>query len=182
MIIKRLRNTNIGELLSLIRLRRIDLFVYETCENMKIIPHKLKCEVRLEKFDSEKKPGIKNIDNRLSGGKFCYIFYAEDKYAHESWLMYDVLLPAQFGLNTGFPVIGDCLTADQFKGKSIYPYVIGKIAEEIKVKNGGAYISVDSDNIASIRGIEKAGFRKTGRVKGLKILGVFLYKKLIPSK
>lgn len=70
------------------------------------------------------------------------------------------------------PAVGDCVTIPEYKGRSIYPFVINYIAHELleKQKLSEVFIIVNPDNAASIRGIEKAGFQLHARVKAKRFL------------
>ena len=57
--------------------------------------------------------------------------------------------------------IGPCWTQSGYRGRDIYPYVLGLIIQN-EINNGGdAYMIVNDDNYSSIKGITKAGFIKT---------------------
>jgi len=64
------------------------------------------------------------------------------------------------------PAIGDCVTIPEYKGKSIYPFVIRQIAAEILLSKQSkkVFILVHPENTSSIRGIEKAGFRLLAKI------------------
>lgn len=78
------------------------------------------------------------------------------------------------------PAIGDCFTNPDFRGKSIYPFVISHISNETLIENKikEVFIIVNSDNRSSIRGIEKAGFEKVASIKARRWL-LFYFKKEI---
>jgi hypothetical protein len=68
--------------------------------------------------------------------------------------------------------IGECYTKEEFKGKSIYPFVINYIAREEILKNNQTevFIVVNRDNSSSIRGIEKAGFKLHTKIQASRFL------------
>lgn len=66
--------------------------------------------------------------------------------------------------------IGPCNTLQQFRGQGIYPKVLEHIVHTIGTKDTKFYMIVDDKNQSSIRGIEKAGFRRSGIVE---IRGMF---------
>ncbi len=70
------------------------------------------------------------------------------------------------------PAIVECFTNEEFKGNSIYPFVINHIAKEeiLKNKQKEVFIIVNSDNISSIKGIEKAGFELYTKIKANRFL------------
>ena len=61
--------------------------------------------------------------------------------------------------------VGPCYTNPNFRGKGIYPAVLDYICSNYGNKKTMFYMIVDDNNVSSIRGIEKAGFRICGRVK-----------------
>jgi RimJ/RimL family protein N-acetyltransferase len=65
--------------------------------------------------------------------------------------------------------IGPCFTYPEFRGRGIYVKVIKSICSQIGNNKTVFYMIVDKNNIASVKGIEKAGFRKYGEVKVSKI-------------
>ncbi len=70
-------------------------------------------------------------------------------------------------LNENDYEIGPCFTHPQYRGQGIYPMVLDYITQ---TKNGNHfYMLVHPTNTPSIRGIEKAGFNKIGKVKKTKI-------------
>lgn len=92
------------------------------------------------------------------------IFYVvvDNKLVH-----YSYLIPRCFKfkfLNDKDYEIGPCFTLKEFRGKGIYPAVLKKITTAIN-ENSTFYMIVSSQNISSIKGIEKAKFVKCGIVK-----------------
>lgn len=61
--------------------------------------------------------------------------------------------------------IGPCFTYPKHRGKGIYPYVLRHICNSFGNSDTTFYMIVDDANIASIKGIEKAGFIKYGVVE-----------------
>lgn len=69
------------------------------------------------------------------------------------------------------PIISNCLTFPAFRGQGLYPMVLRASLRHLAAQGySRAIITCAPDNIASVRGIEKAGFR---RVKTLYSLIVF---------
>ena len=69
----------------------------------------------------------------------------------------------------------DCHTAEAQRGRSIYPAALTEALRRFQGASGrSAYIRVRSDNRASVRGIEKAGFRLCGWVRHVTLLGISL--------
>lgn len=74
--------------------------------------------------------------------------------------------------------IGPCSTDSQYRGRGFYPTLLKKIMLDYRSKVKDFYIFCDSNNIASIRGIEKTGFKCFA--KGVKNkLGIYVVKEYI---
>ena len=99
----------------------------------------------------------------ISRGKFC-IFYLQHKgkIVHTSY----VVPPCgKFSfLHEGDFEIGPCMTVGDYRGRGCYPYVLNAITERKACGTGNYYMIVRDDNSASVKGIEKAGFRLCGTV------------------
>ena len=79
--------------------------------------------------------------------------------------------------------IGDCTTDPAYRGKSIYPFVINRIATEI-IREGiypEVFIIVNRNNASSIRGIEKAGFEFYSSIETRRFL-LFYFNTKITGK
>lgn len=108
---------------------------------------------------------IKNTD-----GKTKYEILDNGKFVHESFVFQKLHLLKILG-KTG-PAIGQCATSENYRGQAIYPFVINRIASEILSGKTAreVFIIVNSDNIPSIRGIEKAGFNLYAKIKAKRFL------------
>jgi len=124
--------------------RDIDVFVYRM---------KTYVEFSIDSFSY-------TIDKkRVSNNKTEYKVYDNEKEVHTSYLFNKVYLLKL--LKKKGPVIGDCSTKVAYRGKSIYPHVINKIAFEVlQNKKQEVFMIVDKENASSIKGIEKSGFHK----------------------
>ncbi|MDI1316117.1 hypothetical protein [Flavobacterium sp.] len=112
---------------------------------------------------------FKIIKKEIDSNKVKYYILVNEQEIHQSFLFKKVYL--QKLIKKKGPTIGDCKTAEAFKGKSIYPYVINHIANsELKEGINEVFINVNPDNFASIRGIEKAGFKKYVHLKAKRFL------------
>jgi hypothetical protein len=60
--------------------------------------------------------------------------------------------------------IGPCYTHPKYRGNGIYPMVLLNICFIYKGYNTVFYMIIDEKNKSSIRGVEKAGFIKCGKV------------------
>jgi|LFRM01.2.fsa_nt_gb RimJ/RimL family protein N-acetyltransferase len=66
--------------------------------------------------------------------------------------------------------IGPCWTAEKYRGKGIYPYILGCILNDYLRKD--VYIFCDEKNYSSIKGIQKVGFELCGYGERTKPLGI----------
>jgi hypothetical protein len=126
-------------------------------------------------LDSNNISEDKNIDYKIENefinqNKKRFFVTIDGKLAHESYLFKKIFLLKL--INKKGPAIGECFTNEEFKGKSIYPFVINHIAREeiLKNKQKEVFIIVNSDNVSSIRGIVKAGFTIHTKIKANRFL------------
>ena len=79
------------------------------------------------------------------------------------------------------PAIGDCYTNPVYRGQSIYPSMISKIARKLLVEknNKVVFMIVDSNNENSKHGIEKAGFKLYAKIETYRFLFFYLKIKII---
>ena len=116
--------------------------------------------------------------NLLKNGDTGYQAYLGEKCVHVSFTR-----PYTKETNKAFPHSGYtyflkenevyvhyCETAPDARGKNVYPYVLTKIAEEYPNKT--LVLFIYKDNWASIKGVEKAGFRKRCTLHVLILLGL----------
>lgn len=67
--------------------------------------------------------------------------------------------------------IGPCFTYPTFRGQGIYPTVLNSICQLESYPSDTVFYMVVSDtNTPSVRGIEKAGFERCGRIKKTRLL------------
>ena len=93
----------------------------------------------------------------------CYVAWADDVPAHYIWVrlqgsMHSGSAGISFPLKNNMAWFLDARTADQFKGKGIYPAVFSMICQALLKENRQVYCDVSSTNKASLSGIHKTGF------------------------
>ncbi len=109
--------------------------------------------------------------------KTGFTIYDQGKFVHQSFLYDRVRLLKLLGKRG--PAIGNCVTDAAYRGQSIYPKMIRRIAtEQLRKGKSEVFIIVNADNAASIRGIEKAGFELYAAVKASRFL-LFYFDKQI---
>lgn len=115
------------------------------------------------------------IEKRIiSKNKKQFFIIDNDKVIHKSNLFKKVFLLKI--IHKKGPVIGDCMTINEYKGKSIYPFVINYIAYQELVHNNKKeiFVIVNKENISSIKGIEKAGYKLYAKINAKRFL-LFYY-------
>lgn len=132
--------------------------------------------VVIERFGPAHPSGIAAVDRKLSSRRLCYIAFVDGQPAHQSWVIRDALLPGQFGMDPQAPVIGECATPTAYRGQGLYPRTLIRIVNDWFGEGGGRpmYVLVAPDNGPSIRGIERAGFRRAARLRGYRVLGIMV--------
>lgn len=130
---------------------------------------------------------LKIFKNFLDNGDKGYFAYLNGKCVHRSWAQFgekEVTLLAPFikrKIKQNEAYIHYCETAPEARGKNIYPAVLSRIVNDFKDKYKNIYISTNIKNIASRRGIEKAGFKEIEKIRIIVILGIKI-KKIIKNK
>jgi len=98
-----------------------------------------------------------------------YYITDDGKSIHQSYVFPKVHVLKLIGKSG--PAIGDCVTIPEYKGKSIYPFVINSIAADLfKLDYPQVFIIVNPQNASSIRGIEKAGYHLHAKIKARRFL------------
>jgi GNAT superfamily N-acetyltransferase len=149
-------------------------------------------EVRLEPLNEEKlartAPTFDDSDfqnrqlDRLRrfGKSYAYAVYVGNSIAHVSWLLPPSAVaaetPAVLELEDGEAEISGCETAPAFRGQGLYGYAIQGLA--CLARDHGIrriYMKTLEANLASLRGIQKAGLSPIGSVR-------LIHPPLMPSR
>jgi RimJ/RimL family protein N-acetyltransferase len=107
------------------------------------------------------------------GVRDFFVHIDDGTLGHISWLYYKDDPNRILRLEEGDCEIKFCLTFPEFRGRGIYPAALHAIQRYL-VERGCSrcFVCVKADNIASIRGIEKAGFTRVGVTRFRKVVGV----------
>ena len=107
-----------------------------------------------------------------------FIFKNNAEIGHISWIYYKHHHNRILDLSENEAEIKYSLTEPKFRGRGLYPATLIKIQRYLK-DNGyrKVFICVNMENIASIKGIQKAGFELLAQVKIIKFMGLQLNKK-----
>jgi hypothetical protein len=130
------------------------------------------------KFDQEERmPDLPEVNgNKLLENENEFTIHEKEVLVHRSRVFYKSNLLSNFGFPEPLLTIGDCVTNDNYRGKGIYPHVIKYLGSRFS-KGREVYVLVAPDNIASIRGIEKAGYTFVARLRAFRFL-IFYFRKL----
>jgi len=102
----------------------------------------------------------------------CYVGLDGERLVAVHWVSTDKEVNGLVPLEEGDFVIGPCATAPSHRGRGIYPAVLSCICAERRSRGERrAFMVVAQDNHASIRGIEKAGFRRAGEALLIRRMG-----------
>lgn len=117
--------------------------------------------------------------HRYDGVEDFFVAKDEEGIQHISWIYMCRHRNRLLRLGEREAEIKFCLTLPALRGRGIYPKVIGAIAAYLQGRGfTHLYMCVHRDNLASIRGIEKAGLVKCGQMRLRKLGGIQLSKRL----
>jgi hypothetical protein len=148
-----------------LKIKKIDVLLFCMTDDFFVQFQQLDFKIENEKVDSFKTKYFIKVSNQI---------------IHRSFLFKKINLLRV--VNKKGPAIGECSTINEYKGKSIYPFVINYIAKEVLKTNEEVFIIVNTDNISSIRGIKKAGFKLYYRVQAKRFLWFYYNVKLNDSQ
>lgn len=157
-----------------------EVIVYSSSlEKTHILQPKIKCKF-MEITDLDEFGGLigrENVEERMLEGDKLFGMIEENKVIHSSWLKFNEMniteVRHRIKLEKGEACIYDSYTDEDFRGKGLYPSMLSCLRKFLKEKGfTKAYIYVESDNEASVKGIEKAGFVKETAIKYIMLFGI----------
>jgi ribosomal protein S18 acetylase RimI-like enzyme len=104
------------------------------------------------------------LSQRFERGLSCYIAWVGGNLAAYGWVSFDEEhvgeLNLRIRLAPGEAYIWDCVTLPEFRKNHLYSALLSYIVKELRADNYcRVWIGADLDNLASQRGIERAGFK-----------------------
>jgi len=154
------------------------LFGYALDKKVEIYPVRCKVEIRflnvsdmreikenffplMRKDLEHDKECFIEFEQTPSKNRECFLALLNRKIVHYSWVAVNIPSHGSVKVGNQAAYIGPCFTAPEYRGLGIYPHVLTVILATLK-RDGfkKALIEARKDNIASIRSIEKAGFRR----------------------
>lgn len=130
-------------------------------------------------------PGIKRqfelYAHRFDNGDRVCVVRCGENLAHVSWFGIRTELEADYELGPNHPwplkhpsgLIYDCWTAHQQRGRGLYPATVSLLTLKLLHEAPEVWIYCRTENTASRRGIEKAGFYYRGCIRSWRVLGSF---------
>jgi RimJ/RimL family protein N-acetyltransferase len=134
---------------------------------------------------SEDSPPLLKLKERLARGDRPYLAFSKETLVHISWLSRSSKL--EMGEIWGYlsfkkdqAYIFHCHTKAGFRGENIFPVVLQQILNDMA--SGGVkqvFITCRKSNIASAKGIQKAGFSLKRKLCALRLFGKKVGPKII---
>ena len=120
-----------------------------------------------------------DILNRFETGRRCYAAWVEGKLAAYGWVSFDEEyigeLKLRLKLVPGEAYIWDCVTLPAFRRNYLYSALLTYILKELRAENlCRVWIGADLDNVASQRGIARAGFMAVADLEIARVLALRL--------
>lgn len=101
------------------------------------------------------------FDAGLAAYRTCFVATMAGSIVHYSWVHTGGEYPSTIRLVAGEALIGPCFTLPRARGAGLYPHVLSAICADLQERGyRRVFIETDRRNRASLRGIEKAGFRR----------------------
>ncbi len=121
-------------------------------------------ELRAYAFDFDEE----DYKNRFANGHIFCVLEFENNLASYGWINPNEMhkigeLDLVMDLGTNVDSLYDFYTFERFRGQGLYPFLLQKIAARNKKAK---LIYVFPNNISSVKGIRKAGFKFLGNLKG----------------
>ena len=115
------------------------------------------------------------IEKAFNQGAQVFLAFSKGDLVHVIWLYYHPGVREQLvnvKLKPDEAHIAAAYTSSEFRGQGIYPMILQYMVRyAISEGKKRIYIAAAPKNIASCKGIEKAGFSKVATIRGIMILG-----------
>lgn len=119
------------------------------------------------------------ILRRFEAGRRCYTAWAGDKLAAYGWVSFDEEYVGELNLRVrllpGEAYIWDCFTLPAFRQNHLYSALLDYMVRELRADPlCRAWIGADRENLASQRGIARAGFKAAADMVVARVLAMRL--------
>jgi len=119
--------------------------------------------------------------DQYDGVRDFFVYRDADRAAlgHISWIYHELDPNRTLRLRAGECEIMFCLTLPEYRGRGLYPSALRAIQRYLGAQGyRRCFICVRDDNLSSIRGIEKSGFRLAGATRFRKAFGFQVSRRL----
>lgn len=121
--------------------------------------------------------GLEEVNQRFETGRSCYTAWVEGQLASYGWVSFDEEmvgeLDLRLGLLPGEAYIWDCATLPAFRRKRLFSALLIFMDKELQAgPYCRAWIGANLDNLASQRGIARAGFHRVADLVVARVLGL----------
>jgi hypothetical protein len=123
---------------------------------------------------------LAEIRKRFSGGRDCFVAWQGDKIVSYCWVSFNEEMVGELNLNLslvpGEAYIWDCATLPGYRQQHLYSALLSFILRELLQKHPvcRVWIGANLDNLASQRGIARAGFQRVANLLVERILAMEL--------
>jgi len=127
-----------------------------------------------------RKAGAGDDFGNLARGAICYLAYEGKTPVGLGWMFKDSYLLARIGFAGSASYLAGYHVVEAARRRGIYTVLLKVMAHDVASQGKTPMVDASPDNMPSIRGIEKAGFRKTGTLNCLVIAGMIVRAVLTP--
>jgi GNAT superfamily N-acetyltransferase len=119
--------------------------------------------------------GLASEWSNFSKGATCFLAHESKSPVGIGWRFASSRLLRRAGFLPGATYAGGFFVREFARGRGIYPMLLGSIASTLGSGDWPLVIQVNPSNKASRRGLEKAGFRCSARLRTLIVAGLIVY-------
>lgn len=173
----------------IIRIRNQNLFEILSPDDIKSVTPKGHVELKtvdstnvLRAKDFRTQQTLNSFLKFLQNGDWGIYACVEGKVVGHAWAVVNSgqsskRIDGYMDVNQNEAFIHYCNVSEEYRGKNIFPLMISELSKQLFYKNNLRKILIDSNikNQASMRGIEKAGFKFLRRKIFIQILNKLLY-------
>ncbi|HEX7127173.1 MAG TPA: GNAT family N-acetyltransferase [Thermodesulfobacteriota bacterium] len=114
------------------------------------------------------------IDARLATGRRAYVVEGPAGILAYGWVTRGdeeiAEVEGRIRVGPGEAYIWDCATLPAYRGRGLYPALLGAIARDLAADGvTRAWIAARADNAPSLRGLEKAGFQRAADIRYVRL-------------
>lgn len=113
-------------------------------------------------------PNHEYVEELQGKGTLMAVIDGQGKVTSYAFVVFESFYKRILGESDDMPIISNCVTLPAYRGQGIYPRLLRATCRHLAAQGyRRAIITCAPDNIASVRGIEKAGFRRVKTLHSL---------------